>query len=96
MGAGQQGNARLIAAAKMKCHPGRVDEVLDLAYQSMIDRDWPALRPLLHPYLHWTGIDDVTIRGRTNVLAMLTERPNPPERPTLVEMRDNQVYRWHE
>ena len=62
----------------------------------MIDRNWPALLPLLHPYLHWSTADDVTIRGRTKVLAMLTERPNPPERPASVEPRDNQVYRGHE
>ena len=61
----------------------------------MVDRDWHALLPLLHPYLHWTGPDNVTIRGRTRVLAMLTTRPNPPERAA-VELRDNQIYRWRE
>jgi hypothetical protein len=73
-----------------------MDEVAERAYQSMLDRDWVTLRPLLHPYLHWTGTDDVTLRGRTKVLAMLTERANPPERPMSVELRDNQVYRWRE
>jgi hypothetical protein len=29
------------------------------------------------------------------VLAMLTTRPNPPERAA-VELRDNQIYRWRE
>ncbi len=71
-------------------------DVAERAYQSIVDRDWPTLRPLLHPYLHWTGLDDVTIRGRTNVLAMLSERPSPPDRPSSVELRDNQVYRWLE
>jgi hypothetical protein len=73
-----------------------MDEVAERAYQSLLDRDWPTLRLLLHPYLHWTGPDDVTIRGRTKVLAMLTARPNPPESPASVELRDNQVYRWRE
>jgi hypothetical protein len=73
-----------------------MDEVAERAYQSMLDRDWATLRPLLHPYLHWTGPDDVTLRGRTKVLAMLTERANRPERPMSVELRDNQVYRWRE
>jgi hypothetical protein len=73
-----------------------MDEVAERVYQSMLDRDWATLRPLLHPYLHWTGPDDVTLRGRTKVLAMLTERANRPEHPASVELRDNQVYRWRE
>jgi hypothetical protein len=73
-----------------------MDDVAERAHLYMVDRDWSALRPLLHPYLHWRTPDDVTIRGRTNVLAMLTERPNSPGRPASVELRDNQVYRWHE
>jgi hypothetical protein len=74
-----------------------MDEVAERAYQTMVDRDWATLRPLLHPYLHWTRPDGgVTIRGRTKVLAMLTERHIPPARPASVELRDNQVYRWRE
>jgi hypothetical protein len=73
-----------------------MDDVLERAHQSMVDRDWSALRRLLHPYLHWIGPDDVIVRGRTRVLAMLTERPSPPQRPMSVELRDNQIYRWRE
>ena len=73
-----------------------MDEVAEQAYNSIVEENWDGLRLLLHPYLHWTGPDDVTIRGRTKVLAMLTERANPPQRPALVELRDNQVYRWRE
>jgi hypothetical protein len=29
--------------------------------------DWDALRPLLHPYLHWTDSAGVRVRGRRNV-----------------------------
>jgi hypothetical protein len=35
------------------------------------ERDWGRLSPLLHPYLHWTGPDGETIRGRTQVLRRL-------------------------
>ena len=73
-----------------------MDDVAERAYQSIVDQEWDVVRLLLHPYLHWTGPDDVTIRGRTKVLAMLSERPNPPEHPASVELRDNQVYRWRE
>lgn len=54
--------------------------------------DRVALRPLLHPYLHWTE-DGRTIRGRTRVLDHLTEHPvaGPPES---YELRDGQIYRW--
>ena len=73
-----------------------MDDVAERAHQAMVDRNWSALLPLLHPYLHWSTLDGVTIRGRTRVLTMLAERSNPPERPALVTLRDNQVYRWHE
>jgi hypothetical protein len=75
---------------------GRMDDVAERAHQSMVDRNWPALSPLLHPYLHWSGLDNLTIRGRKRVLAMLTERRNPPGPPSSVELRDNQIYRWRE
>ncbi len=73
-----------------------MDNVVERAHQSMVDRDWTALLLLLHPYLHWSTLDSVAVRGRTKVLAMLTERPNSPGRPASVELRDNQVYRWQE
>ena len=40
------------------------------AHAAMRDRDWDALRLLLHPYLHWTMPDGTVLRGRRNVLAM--------------------------
>jgi hypothetical protein len=96
MGAAEQGNAAVVLATRSPCDPERVDEVAEQAYESILGEDWDTVRLLLHPYLHWTGPDDVTIRGRTKVLAMLTERPNPPGRPASVELRDSQVYRWRE
>jgi hypothetical protein len=97
MGAGQQGSAGCFpTCALLGAILGHVDDVAERAHQSMVDRNWPALIPLLHPYLHWSGPDNVTIRGRKRVLAMLTERSDPPESPTSVELRDNQIYRWRE
>ena len=49
-------------------------------------RDWPRLRLLLHPYLHWTEAGR-TVRGRTKVLALLQARP-VLDRPESVELRD--------
>ena len=58
------------------------------------DQDQVTLRQLLHPYLHWTQ-NGLTTRGRTNVLALLERPGNPtPCRPSAVELRDGQVYRW--
>lgn len=54
--------------------------------------DWARLRPLLHPYLHWTQ-DGVTIRGRTKVLAHLADAPASGP-PAAYEVRDGQIYRW--
>ncbi|MGY1741741.1 MULTISPECIES: hypothetical protein [unclassified Blastococcus] len=68
-------------------------DVVAAALAAMADRDWAALRPLLHPYLHWTGPDDAVVRGRTRVLALLAAAPRPGP-PSAVELRDGQVYRW--
>jgi hypothetical protein len=67
---------------------GPVPEVLS----AVAEQDWPRLRLLLHPYLHWTEAGR-TVRGRTKVLALLAERPavGPPES---VELRDGRIYRW--
>ena len=55
--------------------------------------DGEALRLLLHPYLHWTREDGTVLRGRRNVLTMLTQAW-PPALPSRIELRDGQVYRW--
>ena len=64
------------------------------AIAAIESRDWELLRVLLHPYLHWTGVDGNTIRGRTKVLAMLAATPGAAHRPSSVELRDRQIYRW--
>lgn len=58
-------------------------------------RDWERLKPLLHPYLHWTSSDGRVIRGRTNVLAYLAAQPLS-RLPRDYELRDAQIYRWVE
>jgi hypothetical protein len=80
---------------------GRVSAVNDdersaveAVYAALADPDRAGLRLLLHPYLHWTGVDGVTVRGRTKVLALLAGQGAPPEPPAAVEMRDGQIYRW--
>jgi uncharacterized protein with gpF-like domain len=57
--------------------------------------DGAALRPALHPYLHWTRADGERIRGRTRVLALLAGREMLAP-PVSHELRDGQVYRWVE
>ena len=68
--------------------PSPVRDVLAAAER----RDWARLKPLLHPYLHWTEAG-VTIRGRTKVLAHLASG-QAPVGPSSCELRDGQIYRW--
>ena len=55
--------------------------------------DWAVLRRVLHPYLRFTDERGRTTRGRTKVIALL-RMSEVLERPTEVELRDGQVYRW--
>jgi hypothetical protein len=75
--------------------PGFMDPVVDDAVAAIGQRDWPAVKVLLHPYLHWTAVDGRTIRGRTNVLGFLAATP-PRDPPARYELRDGQIYRWIE
>ena len=71
------------------------ESAVHAVYAALADRDVAALRLLLHPYLHWTGPDRRTIRGRTKVLGLLlSDRRQPPAAPESVELRDGQIYRW--
>ena len=72
-----------------------MDPVIRDAGQAIERRDWDALKPLLHPYLHWTDADGRTTRGRTNVLASVSSRACAPM-PASYELRDGQIYRWTE
>jgi hypothetical protein len=69
-----------------------VDQVVRDAVAAIELRKWELLRPLLHPYLHWSE-GGVTIRGRTKVLAHLETTPAPGP-PHSYELRDGQIYRW--
>jgi hypothetical protein len=40
-------------------------DLTELALAAMVARDWAALRPLLHPYLHWTEPDGAVVSGRS-------------------------------
>ena len=75
--------------------PVAVDEVVRAAHGAMLERDWDALRLMLHPYLHWTTADGDRLRGRTKVMAQLQATAAPTE-PIAVELRDGQIYRWQE
>jgi hypothetical protein len=72
-----------------------MDDPIPLAVLALERQDWDALKPLLHPYLHWTDSAGTTIRGRTQVMARLRERA-PTGPPSSHELRDGQIYRWQE
>ena len=67
--------------------------VIGEAVRAIERRDWDALKPLLHPYLHWTTGNGRKIRGRTQVMThlRLTDQISRPHRH---ELRDGQIYRW--
>ncbi len=72
-----------------------MDQVIETAHQAMKARDWPRLRLLLHPYLHYVETDGRVIRGRSKVTAML-QNVGAPSMPSSYELRDGQIYRWVE
>jgi hypothetical protein len=72
-----------------------VQDVVQAAHQAMLERDWDALRLMLHPYLHWTAADGSRLRGRTKSLDWL-QNAAPPAEPIAVKLRDGQIYRWQE
>jgi hypothetical protein len=71
-----------------------VTEVARRAHAAIVAKDWPTVSVLLHPYLHWTGGDGSTIRGRSKVMAALAHAAEAPAPPASVELRDGQIYRW--
>jgi hypothetical protein len=71
-----------------------VDEIARRAHAAIVAKDWAAVTVLLHPYLHWTGSDGRTVRGRRKVMAALTQASQAPPPPASVELRDGQIYRW--
>ena len=69
-----------------------VDVVLDAVRTGTPER----ARLALHPYLRWSDPSGALVRGRTQVLAMLTHRGPILRPPAAVELRDSQIYRWRE
>jgi hypothetical protein len=69
------------------------DSVAAAARALIAARDWAALTPLLHPYLHW---DDgvCKLRGRTKLLEYLAANRADVAAPSDIELRDGQIYRW--
>lgn len=88
----------LIVDAWRLCTPRMLHDLPELpapaaaAWAAMDARDSAALRPLLHPYLHWTD-GTFSLRGRANLMTHLAEHPTPRP-PRAVEVRDGQIYRW--
>jgi hypothetical protein len=48
-----------------------MEDVASGARAAIVKRDWGALQPLFHPYLHWVQADGQVVRGRTKVIGML-------------------------
>jgi len=71
-----------------------VDDIGQRVHAAIAAGDWDAVRPLLHPYLHWTDSNGRTFRGRSTVLAMLEQAAQPPAWARSIELRDGQIYRW--
>jgi hypothetical protein len=88
----------LVTDAWRMCTPKMLHDLPEMpaptmaAYRFLDAGEWGELRPLLHPYVHFTD-GAVSLRGRSNVLRHLQESPGArPARS--VEVRDGQIYRW--
>ena len=69
-----------------------MDRIVREVLSAVERRDQPALKALLHPYLHRSE-PRIELRGRVKVLARLAAAP-PPKPPASYELRDGQIYRW--
>ncbi len=88
----------LVTDAWRMCVPRMLHDLPDLPAPAAVvwhlveQQEWGELRPLLHPQVRFDdGAVDVT--GRSRLLAHLVAHPTPRP-PTVVEVRDGQVYRW--
>jgi hypothetical protein len=70
-----------------------VDRIITEVLGAVDRQDWPRLKVLLHPYLHWNE-PRISIRGRTKVFARLAAAP-APKPPASYELREGQIYRWN-
>ena len=62
------------------------------AVELIAQRDWVAIREVLHPYVRWTRADGSLVRGRLNLIASV-EAGRAPLPPASIELRDGQIYR---
>ena len=88
----------LVIDAWRMCTPQMLHELPEqpaptaAAWAAMDAGEWGELRPLLHPYLHWTDGDVAPARPEQRARAPPGHpTPRPPRE---VEVRDGQVYRW--
>ena len=56
-------------------------------------RDWPRLKRLLDPEVHWTTAIEEELHGRAAVIALLASDP-PPSPPAFHEVRNGLIVRW--
>lgn len=56
-------------------------------------RDWPRLRQLLDPEVHWTTAIEEDLHGPDQVIALLRSDP-PPAPPAFHEVRNGLIVRW--
>ena len=71
-----------------------MEPIISDALEAAAARDWEGLKLLLHPYLHWSEPEGVSLRGRANVLRWLASRQTSLSAPQRFELRDGQIYRW--
>jgi hypothetical protein len=69
-----------------------VDDVVQQALDAMRRRDWERVKPLVHPYVHWTDESGRTRRGRARLVAALADSAEVAVLEA-DELRDGQIYR---
>ncbi|WP_426245250.1 MmcQ/YjbR family DNA-binding protein [Nocardioides sp. LHG3406-4] len=95
---GEDEMRELVVDAWRMCVPKMLHELPELpapaarVWDLFEQREWADVRSLLHPYVGFSD-GDVTVRGRSNLLAHLRDHP-ALRPPTRVEVRDGQLYRW--
>ena len=88
----------LVVDAWRMCVPRMLHDLPELpmpaarVWHLLEQRDWPGVRPLLHPQVRWTD-GDVRLRGRNRVIAHLADRPTPRP-PDEVEVRAGRLTHW--
>ena len=69
-----------------------MDQIVEDVIAAVQGQDWPRVKALLHPHLHWTD-PRAAIRGRSKVMARLAAGATFTA-PVSYELRDGQIYRW--